>query len=98
PAATLCGVLHLKREPMSAIACSLAVVVLPFVGPLLFALFGYQTVHRRRIARKQRRKSDYGKIAAQPPPEPADAPAPPLPRRWAVLADLARPGHGFPVT
>src|SRR5262245_31183769 len=42
--ATLCWVLHLKREPMSAIAWCLTVLVLPFFGPILFALFGYQTV------------------------------------------------------
>jgi cardiolipin synthase len=92
--ATLCWVLHLKREPMSAIAWCLAVLVLPFLGPVLFVLFGYQTVHRQRVARKQRRKSDYGKLA-HPPHEHA---APGVPERWAVVADLARHGHGFAVT
>ena len=50
---TLAWVLHTKREPMSAIAWCLAVILLPFVGPVLFALFGYQTIHRRRLARKR---------------------------------------------
>jgi len=95
--ATLCWVLHLKREPMSAIAWCLAVIMLPFVGPLLFVLFGYQTVHRQRVARKRRRKSDYGKLAPDRPAESPPPAAPELSRRWAVLADLARHGTGFPV-
>jgi cardiolipin synthase len=95
--ATLCWVLHQKREPMSAIAWCLAVLVLPFLGPILFALFGYQTVHHRRVARKQQRKSDYGKLA-QPAHGQPELAAPELPPQWAVLADLARYGYGFPVT
>src|SRR5260221_401220 len=58
---TLMCVLHLKREPMSAIAWSLTVVVLPFLGPILFGLFGYQTIHRP-IEQRQRRRREYQKL------------------------------------
>ena len=44
---TLCWVLHLKREPMSAIAWCLAVVMLPFGGPLSDTdhVIGHELVH-----------------------------------------------------
>lgn len=95
--ATLCWVLSIKREPMSAIAWCLAVLVLPLFGPLLFVLFGYQTVHRQRVARKRRRKSDYGKLAqaTHSHGEPSEAE---IPRRWKVLSELAQYGHGYPLT
>jgi cardiolipin synthase len=95
-ALTLVWVLHLKREPMSAIAWSLAVIMLPFLGPVLFALFGYQTIHRR-IVRRRRRRTAYTKLV--------DAPAavgrgevPELRRRWRPVALLAHHGDGFPVS
>ena len=36
--ATLCWVMHLKRETMSAIAWSLTVILLPILGAFLFFL------------------------------------------------------------
>lgn len=97
---TLVAVLHLKREPMSAIAWSLAVILLPGLGPLLFLVFGYQTVHRP-IRRRRRRKEAYRSLAADAPPpaQPGDG-APPvaIPRRWDVLARLAHHADGYPVT
>jgi cardiolipin synthase A/B len=97
---TLLAVLHLKREPMSAIAWSLAVILLPGVGPLLFLVFGYQTVSRP-IRRRKHRKKAYGKLAANAPAAAKpDGATPPLdvPRRWEVLAKLAHHPDGFPVT
>ena len=44
---TLLAVLHTKREPQSAIAWALTVLLVPFLGALLFLVFGYQTVQRR---------------------------------------------------
>jgi cardiolipin synthase len=93
--ATLIWVLNIKREPMSAIAWCLTVVMFPFGGPLLFVLFGYQTIHRR-IVRKQRRKSTYGQLPEVPHREPQ--PGPEVPVRWRVMAKLAAAGDGYPVT
>jgi cardiolipin synthase len=97
---TLLWVLHLKREPMSAIAWCLAVLLMPFLGPLLFVLFGYQTIHRP-IARRKTRRTTYRKLAADVPPEanPGDgAPDAAVPLRWQVLARLGHHSEGFPVT
>ena len=91
-AGTLLAVLHLKREPMSAIAWTLTVLLLPFVGAFLFLVFGYQTVHRR-IRKRQNRGKAFRKFVARVGGESADVPA-----EWAVLAKLARQGDGFPAT
>ncbi len=97
---TLLAVLHLKREPMSAIAWSLAVIMLPLVGPFLFFVFGYQTI-ARPINRRRSRKKTYRALSpdAPVPAKPGDG-APPVevPPRWAVLAKLAHHPDGFPVT
>jgi cardiolipin synthase len=97
---TLMAVLHLKREPMSAIAWSLAVILLPLVGPILFFVFGYQTI-TRPIKRRRVRKKKYRSLATNVPPEATkgDGPAQPLevPHRWQVLARLAHHPDGFPV-
>ena len=98
--ATLMSVLHLKREPMSAIAWSLAVIMLPLVGPLLFLVFGYQSV-ARPIKRKRHRKTKYRSLATNLPPgaqQDAAAPTLDVPGRWEVLAKLAHHADGFPVT
>jgi len=90
---TLLCVMHLKREPMSAIAWSLTVLLLPFLGPVLFALFGYQSVHRP-ITRRRTRRSAYRKLIV---PE-AVAEPPVIPRRWELLAKLAAHPEGFAPT
>lgn len=97
---TLLAVLHLKREPMSAIAWSLAVVLLPLVGPLLFFVFGHQTI-TRPIKRRKHRKHAYRSLSANAPAEATTGDrASPLavPKRWEVLAKLAHHADGFPVT
>lgn len=91
-AGTLLAVLHLKREAMSAIAWSLTVILLPFLGPLLFFVFGYQSVHRRLVRRRQRGRA-YKEFARRGAGGGAE-----VPRRWGVLARLGRHGHGYPVT
>lgn len=91
-AGTLLAVLHLKREPQSAIAWSLLVLLLPLFGAVLFVLFGAQTIHRKLLRNKQRSKSKQ-KLPAHGDGAPPDAPG-----RWQILATLARQGDGFPVT
>lgn len=99
-AATLLWVLHIKREPMSAIAWCLAVILIPFLGSALFALFGYQTIHKP-LARRQERRSAYRKLAGEPSDDvnPSDGTSSAqVPQRWEVLARLAQHRDGFPVT
>ena len=96
---TLMCVLHLKREPMSAIAWSLTVIVLPFLGPTLFGLFGYQTIHRP-IRNRQKRRRAYHKLTTEAPAlaKPDELPVVAIQRRWEVLAKLANHPEGFPPT
>jgi cardiolipin synthase len=89
---TLLAVMHLKREPMSAIAWSLTVLLVPFLGALLFFVFGYQTVHRRLMRRRSRSRA-YKKFTDRTGGKSAD-----VPRQWDVLARLGHHGDGFPVT
>ena len=93
--AVMC-VLNLKREPMSAIAWCLTVVALPLIGPVVFWLFGYQTIHRPIRKRREQRQT-YKKQTAGAAPEsrPALIEVPP---RWEVLARLAHHTEGFPPT
>src|SRR5262249_39952591 len=89
---TLLAVMHLKREPMSAIAWSLTVLLVPLVGALLFFVFGYQTVHRRLMQRRQQGKA-YKKFTKR-----TDGASVEVPQRWEVLARLGQHSDGFPVT
>ena len=95
---TLLCVLNLKREPMSAIAWSLTVVVLPFVGPFLFGVFGYQSIHHP-VERRLTRRRAYRMLTAPPTGEAKALDAPPaIPKRWEVLAKLASRSEGFAPT
>ena len=76
---TLICVMNLKREPMSAIAWSLTVIMLPFIGPALFGLFGYQTIYRP-IEKRHKRKDAYRKLAAIP-----------AVRNWSCCTGFLRP-------
>lgn len=89
---TLVAVMHFKREPMSAIAWSLTVLLVPFFGAFLFFVFGYQTVHRR-LMRRRTRSSAYKKFTGR-----ARGASAGVPQRWDVLARLGHHGDGFPVT
>ncbi|MDY3558647.1 cardiolipin synthase [Gemmata sp. JC673] len=90
-AGTLLAVLHYKREPMSAIAWSLLVLLIPFLGAFLFLVFGYQTV-RRRLRRRQARSKAYREFARTK----ADSAG--VPAAVEVLAKLGSHGDGFPVS
>src|SRR5580704_5581396 len=72
---TLCWVLHVKRETMSAIAWSLTVLLLPLIGAFLFFVFGAQSI-TRPLTRKQQKKSAYRKISGLVDVKPSvDVPA-----------------------
>jgi cardiolipin synthase len=90
---TLLWVMQTKREPMSAIAWSLTVLLLPFLGAFLFFIFGYQSI-ARPLSRRRRRRSAYKKlVGAQDGKTRVD-----VPDRWDTLAKLGHHGDGFPVT
>src|SRR5262245_55845253 len=90
---TIGWVLHIKRETMSAIAWSLTVLLLPFLGAFLFFIFGYQSI-ARPLGRRKRRRTAYKKLFGTGDGKPdADTPD-----RWDTLAKLGHHGDGFPVT
>jgi cardiolipin synthase len=91
--ATLCLVLHVKREPMSAIAWTLTVLLMPVAGAVLFFLFGLQSI-TRPLSRRQRQKSAYKRLGGGLDGKPSAD----VPPRWDKLARLAHFGDGFPVT
>lgn len=62
---TITWVLMTKADSASAVAWCLVTIFVPFVGPLLFLLFGYQHVSRP-LRRKRRHK-----LAYRPPVPPA---------------------------
>jgi len=65
-AGALAWVLMTKADTTSAVAWSLLVIFVPFVGAFLFILFGYQHVHRP-LRRKRQHKQEF-----ELPPLPAD--------------------------
>ena len=91
-AGTLVWILHTKREAMSAIAWSLLVLFVPFLGAFLFFLLGSQTL-TRPIARRRMRSTEYKKLTRSAGWPPVD-----VPDRWDTLARLGHHGDGFPVT
>jgi len=92
-AGTLAWVLQTKRETMSAIAWSLTVLLVPFLGAVLFFLFGAQSI-TRPIKRKQRKNSAYKRLE-QVGEGVAGAD---VPEHWDTLARLGHHGGGFAVT
>ncbi|WP_439622824.1 cardiolipin synthase [Gemmata sp.] len=95
---TLVWVLQTKRETMSAIAWSLTVLLVPFLGALLFFLFGSQYIERP-LRRKQSKRSAYQRLDHGGEGHAATgAPGAGVPERWDTLARLGHHGDGFPVT
>jgi cardiolipin synthase len=90
---TLCWVLQTKRETMSAIAWSLTVILVPFLGAVLFFLFGSQSI-TRRIVLNRRRDAAYKRLTRAR----SGGPVVDVPPRWDTLARLGHHDDGFPVT
>lgn len=51
-------ILSIKKEPMSAVAWCLTVLLLPYIGAFLFLMLGYQHVHKP-LKRKRRHKVSF---------------------------------------
>lgn len=66
---SLIWVLMTKTDSTSAVAWCLVILLVPFLGALLFVLFGYQHVHRP-LKRKRRHKQHYRRSAAAAVKEP----------------------------
>lgn len=91
-------ILNIKKDPMSAMAWCLLVLLLPFLGMVLFVLLGYQHVHRplkRRAAQLRRFRGTHptGPAAATPGSE-AETMAE---DGWNGLARLAQRFDAFPL-
>jgi cardiolipin synthase len=70
---TLAWVLMTKPDPTSAVAWCLLIILLPFVGSILFYLFGYQHVNRP-LQRKRLHKALYKQPQAPAQEDTAFAP------------------------
>ena len=60
-AGSLAWALMTKADTTSAVAWSLLIVFVPFVGAFLFFLFGYQHVHRPLRRKRQHKQGDSNK-------------------------------------
>jgi len=93
---TIGWILTLKKDTTSALAWCLLVLFLPFIGMVLFVLFGYQHVHRP-VARKLRQKQRFqmthpaSSPVARPGADGVDA-------GWQGMARLAQGYDAFPLT
>src|SRR3954453_21810254 len=102
---TLLWVLSSRKEATSTVAWCLVIVLMPFLGPVLFYLFGYQHVSRP-LSRKQRHRrwfqttransqidwtpSDTESEASEPAPDPSE--------KWSDFARLAQRYGASPLT
>ncbi|MFN4261060.1 MAG: cardiolipin synthase [Gemmataceae bacterium] len=95
---TIGWVLTLKKEPTSALAWCLLVLLLPLLGPLLFVFFGYQNVHRP-LSRKRRHKQHFQRSHAVTSKQLSNEAPPPVEvnSSWHVIAELANHYEAFPV-
>jgi cardiolipin synthase A/B len=57
-------ILTRRRQPASTVAWILAIVLLPYVGGLLFLFFGINRVERRKKRRRAARKTVHGRLPA----------------------------------
>ena len=63
---TMIWVLTVKREPMTAVAWCLLVILIPLFGVLLFFFFGYQSLHRPLRRKKLRAQAFRAKQPREP--------------------------------
>ncbi|MBY0526026.1 MAG: cardiolipin synthase [Gemmataceae bacterium] len=95
---TICWVLSLKKEPTSALAWCLLVILVPVFGMIFFVLFGYQHVHRP-VSRKMRHRTFFRRThqASSEQETPGEGEAP-LGIGWDSMARLAMRFDAFPQT
>jgi cardiolipin synthase len=94
---TLPWILTIKKESTSAMAWCLVVVLIPWLGFLLFLLFGYTHVHRPM--RRKRRHRHRFRLSNPPPAREATRGLDAEPgKTWKNLGRLAVRLGGFPVS
>src|SRR5438309_2286303 len=72
-ALTVAWVLTSKKNPTSAAAWCLLVILLPLVGPIFFLIFGYQHVNRPLALKRQQKRRFQHEVGA---PTPESSPGP----------------------
>src|SRR5581483_3277162 len=97
-AVTIAWILTIKKDSMSAIAWCLLVFFLPFVGILLFLLFGYQHVHRPLARKVKHRRRFRESNPAGSPEATRGLDSPGLDASWQGMGHLAQRFDAFPVT
>jgi cardiolipin synthase len=97
-ALTICWILAIKKETTSALAWCLLVILVPFLGMLLFMLLGYQHVQRPML-RKRRHRARFRETHQAVKREEVPGAAP-LEREtgWGGMARLAQKFDAFPLT
>jgi cardiolipin synthase A/B len=93
---TIGWILAIKRDSMSALAWCLTVLLLPYFGPFLFYVFGYQRVYRPLI-RKRQHKRAFRRIRIRTK-SAGPTSSKRLPPGWTALAKLARQLDAFSPT
>jgi cardiolipin synthase len=89
-------ILMTKRNTTAAVAWCLLVLLMPFLGPLLFWVFGYTHVSRP-LRRVQRQRSAYRVMHPPRKQEAARGREEPIPT-WADLGEIGCKVHAFPVS
>jgi cardiolipin synthase len=96
---TIGWVLTIKKDSMSATAWCLLVLLLPFLGPILFVLLGWQNV-QRPVERKQKHKDRFRQRRSSERREAFPGTAAPAEddTTWEGLGQLAQRFEAFPMT
>ncbi|HOE63513.1 MAG TPA: cardiolipin synthase [Candidatus Sumerlaeota bacterium] len=86
-----------KREPVSALAWSLAIIFLPFIGAIAFILFGNNHIHRP-LKRKKRQRRRFHTLCPTLSKSAAIYPAGALSEYWSPLRELMTKLTNIPAT
>jgi len=94
---TIGWILTIKKEPLSAWAWCLTVILLPYMGTFLFVVFGYQHVHRP-LTRKRKHKRSFRKRHVEQSDVSEVCDLSQFDSRWAGMSRLAQRLEAFPPT
>ncbi|MFL5343048.1 MAG: phospholipase D-like domain-containing protein, partial [Gemmataceae bacterium] len=90
-AVTIFWILRIKRDSTAAVAWCLTALLMPFFGPLLFLVFGYQRVYRPLLRKKKHKKAFRQEHPRRRPGEKKRFGV-----GWAGMARLAQRLDAFP--
>jgi len=86
-----------KKEPVSALAWILAIILLPYIGAIIFILFGNNHI-QRPLSRKRHQRSHFHTLFPFPGKNPTPLPLGVSSEYWAPLSDLVSRITDLPVT